>query len=233
MKRINKIQFGSRLISFELIFKERKSIGIKITPQLNIIVSAPYHTPSKKISDIVKKRAPWIIKQQSYFLSFHPLTPPKKFIGGESHLYLGKQYRLKLINRNEDSVKLKCGYIEVTTLKKENVKALVKEWYYENALKKFENRSSVLIEKFKKYGVKPKSIIVKGMKTRWGSCTPKGNIILNVDLIKAPLKCLDYVIIHELCHLVHKNHSLKFFNLQKKEMPDWEKWKNKLEHLMA
>jgi len=71
------------------------------------------------------------------------------------------------------------------------------------------------------------------MRTRWGSCTPKGKIILNPELIKAPKACIEYVIVHELCHLVHKNHSQKFFDLQKKEMPDWEKWKNKLERLLV
>jgi predicted metal-dependent hydrolase len=71
------------------------------------------------------------------------------------------------------------------------------------------------------------------MPTRWGSCTPKGKIILNPELIKAPKGCIEYVIIHELCHLVHHDHTQKFIDLQTKEMQDWEKWKNKLEKLLA
>jgi predicted metal-dependent hydrolase len=71
------------------------------------------------------------------------------------------------------------------------------------------------------------------MPTRWGSCTPQGKIILNPELIKAPTPCIEYVIVHELCHLVYHAHSRKFMELQNREMPDWEKWKNKLEQLLA
>jgi predicted SprT family Zn-dependent metalloprotease len=71
------------------------------------------------------------------------------------------------------------------------------------------------------------------MPTRWGSCTPKGKIILNPELIKAPKGCIEYVIIHELCHLIHHDHTQKFLDLQTKEMKDWEKWKMKLEKLLA
>ena len=71
------------------------------------------------------------------------------------------------------------------------------------------------------------------MPKRWGSCTPMGKIILNPELIKAPKACIEYVIVHELCHLIYRDHNQKFFDLQTKEMPDWEKWKMKLEKLMA
>ena len=71
------------------------------------------------------------------------------------------------------------------------------------------------------------------MPTRWGSCTPRGKIILNPELIKAPKGCIEYVIIHELCHLIYHDHTRKFIDLQTKEMPDWEKWKSKLENLLA
>jgi len=71
------------------------------------------------------------------------------------------------------------------------------------------------------------------MKLRWGSCSANGNIILNPELIKAPKACIEYVIIHELCHLLHRNHTKAFFALQSRVMPDWEKWKNKLENFMA
>ena len=90
-----------------------------------------------------------------------------------------------------------------------------------------------LIDKFKKYKVEPSSIVIRDMPTRWGSCTAKGKIILNPELIKAPKGCIEYVIIHELCHLIHHDHTQKFLDLQTKEMPYWEKWKIKLEKLLA
>jgi predicted metal-dependent hydrolase len=88
-----------------------------------------------------------------------------------------------------------------------------------------------LIQRFKRYGVEPSSLYIQYMENRWGSCTPKDKIILNVELIKAPKSCIEYVIIHELCHLLHRNHTSAFYRLLAAEMPDWEKWKVRLERL--
>jgi len=107
------------------------------------------------------------------------------------------------------------------------------DWYLEHARAKFQAIATPLIEKFKKYKIEPSSIVLRDMPTRWGSCTPNGKIILNPELIKAPKPCIEYVIIHELCHLIHHNHTQKFLDLQTREMNDWEKWKMKLEKLLA
>lgn len=227
------IQFGSKQIDFSLEYSNRKSLGITVTPELNVLVKAPVDTSLEKVKEKLRKKAPWIIQQQSFFLSFHPKTPARKFIGGETHLYLGREYRLKIISRKLESVKLKGKFIEVTTSEKARAKQLVREWYLQNAKTKFHAIAKPLIEKFKKHKVEPSSIVFRDMPTRWGSCTPKGKIILNPELIKAPKGCIEYVIIHELCHLIHHDHTQKFIDLQTKEMRDWEKWKTKLEKLLA
>jgi hypothetical protein len=134
---------------------------------------------------------------------------------------------------NIESVKLRGKFIVVKTSDKSNTKNFVKEWYLKHAKSKFHAIASPLIDKFKKYKVEPDSIVLREMPTRWGSCTPKGKIILNPELIKAPKGCIEYVIIHELCHLIHHDHTQRFIDLQTKEMPDWEKWKSKLEILLA
>lgn len=227
------IQFGSKQIDFKLEYSERKSLGITVKPDLNVLVKAPVYTSLEKVKENLIRKAPWIIKQQSYFLSFHPKTPKRKFIGGETHLYLGRQYRLKILRSKMESVRLKGKFIEVVSADKSKVKKLFNEWYLQNAKTKFKVIAQPLIDKFKKHKVEPSSIILREMPTRWGSCTPKGKIILNPELIKAPKGCIEYVIIHELCHLVHQNHTQKFIDLQTKEMPDWEKWKLQLEKLLA
>jgi len=227
------IQFGSKQIDFHLEYSGRKSLGITVTPDLCVIVKAPVDTSIDKVKEKLRKKAPWIIRQQSFFLSFHPKTPARKFIGGETHLYLGRQYRLKIIPEKEESVKLKGKFIEVTTTDKTRAKQLVNKWYLQNAKTKFHSIAQLLIDKFKKHKVEPSSIVLREMPTRWGSCTPKGKLILNPELIKAPRGCIEYVIIHELCHLIHHDHTQKFLDLQTKEMPDWEKWKMKLEKLLA
>lgn len=227
------IQFGSRKIDFQLVYSDRKSLGISVNPELLVLVKAPAGTTLEKVKEKIRKKAPWIIRQQSFFLSFHPKTPARRFVGGETHLYLGRQYRLKILRSKTESVKLNGQFIEVTTTKKENAKQLVNEWYLMNAKAKFHAIAKPLISKFKKHNVEPSSIILREMPTRWGSCTAKGKIILNPELIKAPKGCIEYVIIHELCHLIIRDHTQKFIELQTKEMADWEKWKTKLEKLLA
>ncbi len=227
------IQFGSKQIHFLLEYSDRKSLGITVKPDFNVSVKAPPGTSLEKVKEILKKKASWIIKQQSYFLSFHPKTPPRKYISGETHLYLGRQYRLKIRKRKAEAVKLRGKFIEVTTSDKSRVKDLVKVWYLKNAKMKFEIIANPLINRFKKYKVEPSSIVFREMPKRWGSCTAKGKVILNPELIKAPKACIEYVIIHELCHLIYYDHTQKFIDLQTKEMPDWEKWKTKLEKLLA
>jgi predicted metal-dependent hydrolase len=227
------IHFGSKIIDFRIDYSNRKTLGITVMPDLKVLVKVPVDTPMDKIKVLIKKKAPWIIKQQSYFLTFQPKTSPRKFVGGETHLYLGKQYRLKIEKNNTQSVKLKGKFLAVNTNDKSDVKQLVIEWYLSNARLKLLAIAQPLIDRFKKYNVEPKSVILRDMPTRWGSCTAKGKVILNPELIKAPRGCIDYVIIHELCHLIYHDHTQKFIDLQTKEMPDWEKWKMKLERLLA
>ncbi len=227
------IQFGSKQIDFHLEYSDRKTLGITVKPDLSILVKAPLDTPLEKVEEKLRKKASWIIRQQSFFLTFHPKTPAKKFVGGETHLYLGRQYRLSIVQAKMESVKLKGKFIEVATLDKLRVRQLVNDWYLSNARTRFRSIARPIIDRFKFYEVEPSSIVLREMPTRWGSCTPKGKIILNPELIKAPKGCIEYVIIHELCHLVHHDHTQRFIDLQTKEMKDWEKWKMKLEKLLA
>ena len=226
-------QFGSAIIDYELQFSDRRSLGITVTPEMQVIVTAPAGTEIHKIETKLIKRAPWIIRSISYFLSFHPKTPKRRFISGETHLYLGRQYLLKVISGQEESVKLKGKHLVVVVKKSNNAKKLLEDWYHGQAKNKLQSIALPLIEKFKKHKVAPTSIELRSMPKRWGSCTAKGKIILNPELIKAPKGSIEYVITHELCHLIHHDHTQKFFDLQTKEMKDWEKWKNKLENLLA
>ncbi len=227
------ILFGSKKIEYHVAFSNRKTLGITVMPDLSVKVNAPIDSSIERVKEKLLKKAPWIIKQQSFFLSFQPRITERKYISGETHLYLGRQYRLKIITGNIFSVKLKGQLLIVTIDDTSLTKVLVKSWYLKHAKSIFRRIANPLIENFKKYHIEPSSIVLREMPTRWGSCTPKGKIILNPELVKAPKGCIEYVIIHELCHLIHHDHTQKFIDLQTKEMPDWEKWKNKLEKLLA
>jgi predicted metal-dependent hydrolase len=227
------IQFGLKQIDFHLEYANRKSLGITVIPDSNVIVKAPTGTSLESIKEKLRKKAPWIIKQQSFFLSFDPRTTPRKYISGETHLYLGRQYRLKILPAKVESVKLKGKLIIVNIKAKSRAKQILNNWYLQNAKIKFQAIAAPVIKKFEKYNVKPTSFILREVSTRWGSCAPNGKIILNPELIRAPKGCIEYVVIHELCHLVYHDHTSKFFELQTKEMPGWEIWKSKLEKLLA
>lgn len=229
--------FGSREINYELSYQDRKTLGIRVYPDCKVKVVAPLDTSQEKLKTKLREKAPWIIKQQLEFLSYHPLTPPRKYINGETHLYLGRQYRLLVKNEQGSTVnevKLDRGRMVVYTadVSVEHVSEILNGWYRKKAEEWLTKLLPICQERFpSKYQL---SIIncplsIRYMPTRWGSCTPKGKVILNPELIKAPKGSIEYVIIHELCHLIHHNHTRAFYNLQEIIMPDWKKWKERLE----
>ncbi len=226
---IESLVFGSREIKFELSYKDRKTLGIRVYPDCKVRVIAPLETTEEKLKTKLREKAPWIIKQQLEFLFYHPLTPPRKYVNGETHLYLGRQYKLRIEKAATNKVKLFRGRLWV--LKKDNTTAknLLSEWYREKATIHFEETLKKILPLFNRYNIDQPELQIRQMPKRWGSCTPKGKIILNPELIKAPKGSIEYVIIHELCHLIHHNHTQAFYNLQAAILPDWKKWKERLE----
>jgi predicted metal-dependent hydrolase len=109
------------------------------------------------------------------------------------------------------------------------IEQLINAWYKERAKIKFAEFAEPIVQQFKKHNVEPSAIYVQKMENKWATSTPNGKIVLNIDLIKTPKQCIEYVIIRELCHFVHKRHTSLFFNLLASEMPDWKEWKKKLE----
>ena len=227
-----RVAFGSNEIGYEVKFSKRKSLGIKVYPTGDVEVLAPIDTSSEAIEQRVLRRAQWIVRQQNYFKELGERSPEKRFISGESHYYLGRQFLLRVEEGKPNSVRYKGRYFEIICTPACKAKELMKEWYKSHAKIKFAEFAEPIIARFEKYGVAPSSLYIQEMDNRWGSCTPKGKIILNTQLIRAPRPCIEYVITHELCHLLHPDHTKAFWELLQKEMPDWERWKDKLERFM-
>lgn len=226
-------KYGQKEISYELIFQDRKTLGIKVFPEGSVKVYAPVDTSNEKIEEKVKEKARWILKQQNEFLSYHPLTPARKYINGETHLYLGRQYILQSEISKVNQVKVFRGKLVVQHKSNTKVETVVKKWYKEKAVDHFNSVLDEKINLFTKYDIEKPIIEIRSMSKRWGSCTVKGKVILNPELIKAPKGSIEYVMLHELCHLVHHNHTKAFYELQEKMMPDWKKWKTKLEYSLV
>jgi predicted metal-dependent hydrolase len=234
--KLHRVNFGSEVILFSLEFKERKSLAISVHPDLSVSVTAPTDQPLIKISAKVKKRAPWILRQKHYFSKFLPKQPPRKFISGETHKYLGKHYRLKVIKSKKEHVTLKRGLILVSTPNRGDSRAvhsLLSGWYREQAERHFNDSLERCLKLFRKFNLNTPQVKLKKMAKRWGSCTSNGTIYLNPDLIRASKKCLDYVMVHELCHLKIRDHSRAYYRLLKRVMPDWEERKVHLEQTVC
>lgn len=230
-----KVQFGTRTIPFTIHYADRKSMGLQVHPDCSVHAIAPTDTTEADILKKVKQKAGWILKQQDHFASFLPLTPARKYVNGETHLYLGRQYRLKKVPSDRNLVKIYRGHIEVYTKvhTTEAAEIVLQDWYKAKAKEVFTSLLAEAIEMTPRFKNRRLSLHTKAMPTRWGSCSPSGRITLNSELVKAPKACIEYVIIHELCHLIYPNHNKRFYRLLSTLMPDWEKWKERLERSMV
>jgi len=213
----------------DIVKKDVKHINLKVRPNGEVILTAPIDSSQRDIEYLLKKRADWIEKKIAFF-NAHRDEYKKEYVSGENFSYLGRNYRLKVIERREESVKLQRGYLQVfvkDTMDYKKKQKLIKAWYTQKAKIHFQKA----IEKYKPI-VKQEitTVRIREMKTRWGSCNPtKGYINLNLKLIEKPTKSIEYVVFHELAHLVHANHSAKFYNYLTLFMPDWRERKNRLE----
>ena len=230
------VEYGRETISYRIRFAERETLAISVHPDRSVEVIAPHGAEDMEIARAVRRRVRWILKQQRYFEQFVPRTPPRRFVSGETHLYLGRQYRLKIVRAAEPSVKLTRGRIFIATPKPKDRQrngALLMHWYLDRAQRKFAERFDAMFLPFGRMNVRCPSLAIRSLSRRWGSHSANGRITLNQGLIRAPTPCIDYVITHELCHLIHADHSSKFYDLLDRLMPDWEKRKNRLERMMV
>jgi len=230
--------YGDERITFER--KPRPLVNgrilIKVHPDCRVVVSAPQDTDDQQVLNAVEKRGRWIYQQLRDFRKQLEYITPRQYISGESHYYLGKQYMLKVIVAPSEAqgVKMLRGKLEVTLRHKsaEKVLQLLTDWYKARAREVFAKRLSAMLEQALWVSDSPPLRILT-MQTQWGSCSPNGRVTLNPNLVKAPRECIDYVILHELCHLAEHNHSERFYRLMGQVMPDWEKTKKRLDGMVG
>lgn len=227
------VAFGSSSFSYSVVYSYRKTIGICVKRDGSITARAPYGVSMAQVGELMQRRAGWVVKQLAHFQSYGTPTPKRNYVSGETYLFMGKQYILKVIQSNKNGVYCNDNVMTVHRRNNKDVKAILDMWYRNSAIIQFPKIAEPIIRQFEKYGVKPAIIKFRDMKTRWGSCSSKGNISLNIQLIRAPKICIEYVITHEMCHLIHHNHSVEYYNLLTKEMPEWKQWKALLEKTMV
>jgi len=232
------LRYGEREIPYALERQERRRLSITVWPDLRVEVRAPHGANDEAIERVLKRRAVWILRQQRFFAQFQPRTPARQYVGGETHLYLGRKYRLRIreAEQEQEAVKLSGGYLWVFTREPGNpayVKALLDGWYLQHARERFEERLAACQATPLGKDITPPRLVIRRMEKRWGSYSRLGTLILNTDLIRAPRACIDYVIMHELCHARHPNHTPAFYKLLTLLMPDWRERKLRLERTLA
>ena len=201
-----------------------KTASIKVDDGL-VYVVVPKALESERIQQLVADKYLWIIQK----IALHDASKPasdREFVSGEAYAYLGRNYRLKVIVGAYSPVKLIQGRLVATLPDGANRSNLVRDavirWYKLNALRKIKEK----VRRYSKVmGLEPKSIDIKTFKSRWGSCSPKGDLEFNWVIVMAPNRVVDYVVIHELCHLKQLDHSPKFWKEVERVMPDFAEHK--------
>jgi predicted metal-dependent hydrolase len=212
-------------IEFKVIYSGRRTLGISISRDSSVIIRVPYLTSFKTIGRIVQQKADWIIKHRDSYNVNDKTKIPVMYVSGEIHLFRGKEVVLKIEKSSKAYVRFNESIIELGLEKTDDARA--KKWLLYRGYK---NEASIVfpemlrktLEKYESKMFKPAGLIIRTMKRRWGSCSNKGIITLSTELIKLPDLFIEYVILHELCHLKHHNHGTGYYDLLSELFPEWK-----------
>lgn len=221
------VVYNDEKIEFELKRKNVKNINLRVKNDMSITVSCGYKVPIDYIFEFVTKKAPWILKHMSHFKSINSdEICDRKYVSCETLNYLDNKYILKVFESDKNSIKVEEGfiYLFVKNINSYSMrKNVINNWYRSQTLAIFRDSINRMHQLIKKYGIPYPEFKIHAMKRRWGTCYIHQNkIILNSKLIQAQIKCIDYVVMHELTHFKHKNHDKEFYNFMTAIMPDWK-----------
>lgn len=166
--------YGKETIPYSVLFSARRTLGIKVYPSGEVVLLAPEGTPEEVIEQKLHKRAPWILRQQAYFKDFGIRSPEKRYVSGESHYYLGKQFLLRVSEGKTNSVRYKGRCFEVVCTSPDRARELMRSWYREHAKLKFAEYAEPIISRFARYGVAPTHSMSRRWKTVGAAAPPRG-----------------------------------------------------------
>jgi predicted metal-dependent hydrolase len=228
------IEFGTSQIDYEVKYSSRrKNMSIAVHPNKKVEVLAPADLSQEEIQGALKRKAGWVKERLDWFEQMNQLAVNREYVSGETFLYLGRQYRLKIqYGTKRIPVKLRGKFFEVTLLqsmpvqdRRETVRRTMWRWYRAHAQEKI----GVIIDRYsERLRIEPPQFRVKYQAKRWGSCSQDGVLNINLRVIMAPLSQIEYVVAHELCHLKHKDHSASFWELLHLILPNYEVRKENL-----
>jgi predicted metal-dependent hydrolase len=230
-------RYGDETIDFDLRrqhARKMQRVAIHVEPDGKVFVDAPAEASHAMVLAAVKQRARWISDHLSALRIRLAHVLPREYVSGESLMYLGRRYRLKvaITPGAAPRARMRGGHIEVVVAfySAELIRAALDAWFRLRARAVFAERMAAVAAPLRWVEQMP-VLRLQAMKVQWGSCSPAGRITLNPFLVRAPRECIDYVVLHELCHLQHHNHSPKFYHALDCQMPGWRAIKQRLDQM--
>jgi predicted metal-dependent hydrolase len=231
----SRVKYGATEIEYRVRRgRRRKTVAITVDTRAGVVVTAPRDTPVTRLDGIVHRKAAWVVERLRAVGRLEGPLPAREFVSGESYLYLGRHYRLKVVPGAPGVARLTGGWLHVTagagrTAKRAaGVRQTIEAWYRTHAQDRLPERAALLAARV---GVSTPQVLVREQPKRWGSCDARGAIRINWRIIQAPMRLVDYVIAHELVHLRERNHTRAFWSLIGRVVPDYDRRREELKML--
>lgn len=230
------LPYGDRRIRCEVRRSKqrvKRSIAIHVDPDGRVRVDAPMQVADTDVRTALTHRLAWIHRRMVEAENRQKLVAPREYVSGETTIYLGRRYRLKVVtSQGASQVRLRGGYLEVTVSERspESIKRELEKWFRARAKEFLPRRLATISARLKWVKAVP-PLSIRRMSRQWGSCSPQGRIALNVDLVRVPRDCIDYVLLHELAHLKEHHHGPAFYRILDRHFPGWKQTKVRLDAL--
>lgn len=222
------VRYGLTRIAYEVRRgKRQKTVAIAVEADGAVVLRAPPDIPVSKLDTIVHRKARWIVDRRKKTSDRPPPLTERQLVSGETFLYLGRQYRLK-VRRGTAGVRLEGGHLVAEVPYPSNVRDALVKWYRAHAARRL---PEMVAEWAPAVGVDLPEVLIRDQRKRWGSCDDRGVLRLNWRIIQAPRKLAEYVIVHELVHLVHREHSRSYWSSLGRVMPDYDWRREELRRL--
>lgn len=209
-------------LDYEIVYANRKTITITVERDRSVVVRAPVGVSTEKIEAVVAAKKLWLYEKINHAQKYPPQPVRKEFVTGETIMYLGRYYRLQIADDDRPGVRFQNRFY-ISRQHQNQAGQLLRDWYMTRAREKLTPKIRSFAEAL---GVTYNQILISDLKYRWASCTPKSNLNFNWRIIKAPMFVVDYLIVHELAHLLEPNHSPAFWNVVAVQVPRYERAKD-------